>query len=173
MTIVESEPEPVPQKPAKEKNEHKWVQKFEQCVGIIITPIFKSGGIIGNAYYTIGYKFNKKIIAGIGIGFGGYDYDDYNTCHAGGFMIPISINGRYYFKDSHFRPFVDLSTGIDLMIETHREYTKRSSYGLLHVNPSIGVNYEINNRIACFISLGYRYFDYDCHGLSINLGIAL
>lgn len=167
VTVVKPKSEPKAPKTKKEKS-----QKIEQSSGIVITAVLKSSGIIGNAYYTIGYKFNENIVAGGGVGLGGYDYDDYDTCHSGGFIIPIYLNGRYYLGKNKFRPFLNLSIGTDVFLETHREATKRSSYGLLDINPSIGVCYKLNNKLDFFISAGYRYFDYDCHGLSFNIGLS-
>ena len=62
VTVVKPKSEPKAPKTKKEKS-----QKIEQSSGIVITAVLKSSGIIGNAYYTIGYKFNENIVAGGGV----------------------------------------------------------------------------------------------------------
>ena len=97
-----------------------------------------------------GYRFNSYLRAGGGIGFGIID--------GGDLTLPLYANIRGYFTKSRLKPFMDISIGYDI------------TFGEFYLHPNFGADFRINDKLSCYLSVGYRldgYFD-DC--LSINLG---
>lgn len=123
---------------------------FEQSVSLCFATELTDAGVVIDLHYMAGYRFNSYLRAGGGIGFGIID--------GGDLTLPLYANIRGYFTKSRLKPFMDISIGYDI------------SFGEFYLHPNFGADFRINDKLSCYLSVGYRldgYFD-DC--LSINLG---
>ena len=160
---IESEPEPKPKKTLVPTG-----RGFEQSVEVgghlcleDISDLFVS------AEYIAGYRFNNYLFLGGGTGL--------EWCIYGGDLaIPIYANARLYLlPKSRWQPFVSLSLGALVPLAVGWNYRYNYDGTQLHINPTIGVNYRINNKYSCYLNLGYMprwlyYYNDPC--LTIRLG---
>ena len=120
-----------------------------------------------SAEYIAGYRFNNYLFLGGGTGL--------EWCIYGGDLaIPIYANARLYLlPKSRWQPFVSLSLGALVPLAVGWNYRYNYDGTQLHINPTIGVNYRINNKYSCYLNLGYMprwlyYYNDPC--LTIRLG---
>ena len=174
------------------------VRRFEQHVAVNTDIMFNDWGLIGGGTYTAGRRFNNYIFLGGGIGCSWYEcfdsqyfYDYYNSSgieySSSGLAIPIFAKFRCYFTKTKVKPFFDLSFGMDILIEEWSQYHYRhndttghidytfdgsSCYPAIHINPTLGLSIQLNNKLDMYLSTGFRYFGWEWIGLSLNLGFA-
>lgn len=172
------------EKPKKPKKPNKTLapieRGFEQSVEVGTAPGLGYGNLFVSAEYIAGYRFNNYLFLGGGTGLEWY-------IHGGDLAIPIYANARLYLlPKSRWQPFVSLSLGalVPITEDDGIRYDYNYDGTQLHINPTIGVNYRINNKYSCYLNLGYMprwtyyyyngYFDYtskdDDHCLTIRLG---
>lgn len=112
---------------------------------------FAIGGdlILGNPSFTIGRTYKERLFLGIGTG-----------CHFDLYMgfeeiiIPILIHSRFYLNNiqipltPNFKgsPYIALSTGVDLILP--------GTYVGFHLNPALGIDFPLYNKIAFYTSIG-------------------
>lgn len=89
-----------------------------------------------------GYQFNEHISAGLGVGFEAF-LDGDNK----GALLPLTLDFRYYMKKGKFTPVLNLNGGYSIGVE--------NSSGLA-ANPSVGIKYFFNNKMAGLFNLGYK-----------------
>ena len=159
------------------------VRGFEQHATVNTDVIFTDFGFAIGGTYTAGYRFNDHIFLGGGTGFGYYSYTWYTSdgwdSYYGG-VIPIYAKFRSYFTKTRWKPFFDVTFGMDLMLQTGVDYSNNggyaseggSTYPSINFNPAFGLSCQINKKLEIFLSAGYRLFDWESHGLSLNLGVA-
>lgn len=183
ITIETYTPAPEPKQP-KEKKSFETKRGFEQHATVNTDVIFTDFGFAIGGTYTAGYRFNDYIFLGGGTGFGYYSYTW--TYPSGGFesyyggVIPIYAKFRSYFTKTRWKPFFDVTFGMDLLLQTyHRNFGFNNdyhevseTYPTINFNPAFGLSCQINKKLEIFLSAGYRLFDYENHGLSLNLGVA-
>lgn len=158
------------------------VRGFEQHIAVNTDPIFTDYGFVIGGTYTAGYRFNNYIFLGGGLGcsyyyYEWYDYSGYAEWY-GGVVIPIYAKFRSYFTKTRWKPFFDITFGMDFMLQTtygndNYGYSEGGgTYPSINFNPAFGISCQINKKLEMFLSAGYRLFDWECHGMSINLGFA-
>ncbi len=164
ITIETYEPKPEP-KPKKTLTPIE--RGFEQSVEVGVHPNIDGEDVFLNLEYIAGYRFNDYIFTGVGTGLElllGY----YSLA------MPIYANARLYLlPKSRWQPFVSLSLGALVPLAVGFNYRYNYDGTQLHINPTIGVNYRINNKYSCYLNLGYMprwLYYYDDHCLTIRLG---
>ncbi|MBR7183705.1 MAG: hypothetical protein IKD41_06935 [Alistipes sp.] len=157
---IETEPEPKPKKTFAPIE-----RGFEQSVEVgVHSELFYDVSISGE--YIAGYRFNNYLFLGGGTGLEWY-------INGGDCAIPIYANARLYLlPKSRWQPFVSLSLGALVPIAEGSGFYHYDGTPL-HINPTIGVNYQINNKYSCYLNLGYMprwlyYYNDPC--LTIRLG---
>ena len=182
ITIETYTPAPEPKQP-KEKKSFETKRGFEQHATVNTDVIFTDFGFAIGGTYTAGYRFNDYIFLGGGTGFGYYSYTwidssgNFESYYGG--VIPIYAKFRSYFTKTRWKPFFDVTIGMDLMLQTGVDYSNNggyaseggSTYPSINFNPAFGLSRQINKKLEIFLSAGYRLFDYENHGLSLNLGV--
>lgn len=171
ITIETYTPAPEPE-PKKEKKILPIEKGFEQSVELGTTPDFVYGFWFLSAEYIAGYRFNDIFFVGGGTGI---DWE----VSSGSLAIPLYATTRaYILPKSRWQPFFGLSLGTVFRVsELEDWYYNHKDVGL-HLNPSIGVNYRINQKYSCYCAVGYMYRDmehkyykdYSASCLSIKLG---
>ena len=164
IETYEPKPEPKPKKPKKTLTHTG--RGFEQSVEVGVSPDLDMDAFL-NLEYIAGYRFNDYIFTGGGTGLEWY-------MNGGALAMPIYANARIFLlPKSRWQPFISLSLGAIVPIAA-----SGSKYQP-HINPTVGVNYRINNKYSCYINLGYMprwtycdsyygYLYYNC--LTIRLG---
>ena len=165
ITIETYEPKPEP-KPKKPKKTFASIERgFEQSVEVETAPGLGYGNLFVSAEYIAGYRFNNYLFLGGGTGLEWY-------INGGDCAIPIYANARLYLlPKSRWQPFISLSLGVLAPIADSDGECYDGTQ--LHINPTIGVNYRINNKYSCYLNLGYMprwlyYYNDPC--LTIRLG---
>ena len=140
-------------------------QGFEQSVEVSVNP---GDEIFASAEYIAGYRFNSYLFLGGGTGL--ELLLNYNSL-----AMPIYANARLYLlPKSRWQPFISLSLGA--IVPIANDGSEQHNGIQPHINPSVGVNYRINNKYSCYINLGYmpRWTIYESsyifHDLTIRLG---
>ena len=169
---IETEPEPKPKKTLAPTE-----RGFEQSVEVSVNPGDPYSEIFASAEYIAGYRFNSYLFLGGGTGLE-------LLLNHNSLAMPIYANARLYLlPKSRWQPFVSLSLGAIVPIANDG---REQHNGIQpHINPSVGVNYRINNKYSCYLNLGYMprwtiyedtsysyhrdyYYDYNC--FTIRLG---
>lgn len=169
ITIETYEPKPEP-KPKKTLAPTE--RGFEQSVEVGVNPGDPYSEIFASAEYIAGYRFNSYLFLGGGTGL--ELLLNYNSL-----AMPIYANARLYLlPKSRWQPFISLSLGAIVPIAASGSEYHRGIQP--HINPTVGVNYRINNKYNCYINLGYMprwthycglhclNYDYNC--FTIRLG---
>lgn len=99
-----------------------------------------------------GYRFNKKLAAGVGFGAG------YNTTFSFGTWIdastiPVFAYARYYPIDKRVKPYIAGSLGYGFR---DRNAFGANHSGGLYFEPEIGVNFSSRRRIRFTLSIGQQ-----------------
>ncbi len=128
-----------------------------------------------NFNYIFGYRFNNLLYLGIGTGFN-YTIDDsyYNfysdrsslvngeECNLGirSAFIPLFLHARAYFTRSRWQPFVALSTGTNIALESgffkvkqndvYRKYNGTN----LFIEPMIGISCRTSSKFSINLQVG-------------------
>ena len=165
---IETEPEPKPKKPLAPTE-----RGFEQSVEVSVNPCDPYSEIFASAEYIAGYRFNSYLFLGGGTGLE-------LLLNHNSLAMPIYANARLYLlPKSRWQPFVSLSLGA--IVPIANDGREQHDGIQRHINPTVGVNYRINNKYSCYLNLGYmprwteyerygfqRDYDYDC--VTIRLG---
>lgn len=77
--------------------------------------------------WSLGYQFNPHWYLGGGLGFCYNDEFESST-----YFVPIFVNGRYYFKEGKFTPFIDCKLGYNMC-------TKSDYDGGIFLGGAIGI----------------------------------
>lgn len=168
------------EKPKKEWKAVPIEKGFEQSVELGAGPAVDDDLCFLSAEYIAGYRFNDIFFVGGGTGFD-WEVDE------GSLAMPIFANIRAYaMPKSRWQPVFGLSAGVvfkvDGVDDDYGYNTEHSPIGI-HLNPTIGVNYRINQKYSCYCTVGYmlktveeyhngnRYdWIYSANCLSIKLG---
>lgn len=191
VEVIEPEPEAPP---VKKVEVDKGVRHFAELeIGL---PIIKTGywydcsaTAIG-ANYEIGYKFNKTIFLGAGLGIGYLDTDSFwehefgETCENcgdneyDGVYAKLFINSKIYFTKTKVQPYLDLSVGGIYFKQGHSwsnsdDCDINKKVGVV-LNPQIGVNFKLKNKGAIFATVGGNIMpDYSPEGyFTLKIGYA-
>ena len=166
IETYEPKPEPKPKKPKKTLSPTE--RGFEQSVEVGVSPNLAEGQVFLNLEYIAGYRFNNYLFLGGGTGLEWYMSGE-------DLAIPIYANARLYLlPKSRWQPFVSLSLGalVPITEDDGIRYDYNYDGTQLHINPTIGVNYRINNKYSCYLNLGYMprrtYYYYNGYGHTMN-----
>lgn len=187
ITTIRTYEKEIPQKvkSSKQVKATSASRGFESHVAANSDLMFNDFGNIFGANYTAGYRFNDYLFLGGGVGFSYYSChwgyttmygDDSRYRKSSGYVIPIYAKFRSYFTKTSWKPFFDLSLGMDLCVENFYKnindhiYSSSSTFPGIHINPALGVSYQLNQKLEIYLSTGFRYFGNDWCGMSINLG---
>lgn len=96
-----------------------------------------------------GFQFNRKVSAGLGVGFTYYN-DPLS-------LLPLFIDFKYQFPAESIRPFFFLKSGYNISLLTDRDAAVNSHSGGLLLNPGLGLHFETSGNIAWHISAGYNF----------------
>ena len=106
---------------------------------------------VGMAIANAGYRFNKRLYAGAGVG--------YISIEGRESLIPLFVSGRLNLTKKKITPYVDFNIGYS--ISTKPDY---ESYGVtekfgggLFMNPSLGVNFNFTKNYGMDWSVGYLH----------------
>lgn len=95
-----------------------------------------------------GYRISQRFSAGIGTGF-----ENYNTV-----LAPVFAEGRYYFLQRNFSPFVALQAGYGIPVNNYRDYSGAWTHkGGVMANATVGIRNYLSNNVALVLSAGYRH----------------
>ena len=134
------------EKPKKEWKAVPIEKGFEQSVELGVSPALGDDLCFLSAEYIAGYRFNDILFVGGGTGFD-WEVDE------GSLAMPIFANIRAYaMPKSRWQPVFGLSAGVVFKVDgvdDDRYTTEHSPIGI-HLNPTIGVNYRINQKYSCF-----------------------
>lgn len=101
-----------------------------------------------SAQTVSGYRFSKRLAAGIGVGIESFDIP----------LAPLFAEGRYYLSKGTFSPFVALQAGYALPLENYRDDTFGwRNKGGITANANIGIRNYFTENIALVISVGFRH----------------
>lgn len=134
--------------------------------------------------YIAGYRVNKYLYAGAGIGLdfnlnGGYvrrlhtiSYYDLNNFYIPRFSIPLYIHCRIYMSKKRFQPFFALSMGGDIRLPLREEaevYGGGEYYGNatlltnvkfstsgLFMEPMLGLDVRLSSKVSINLQLGSK-----------------
>ncbi len=129
----------------------------------------------GGVNYMLGYRFNKNLLAGVGVGyeFGGdyFSISDWNlwSKNERESAVPLYLHGRYYFSAYRWAPFVGLSAGAYLVGESDCEVPVNYSGSGIElvssgscmapfVDLNVGYNYRITPKQDLAFYVGIKYF---------------
>lgn len=151
--------------------------KFHYTKGLFYSLQFGGGVVdegdssVGQLEAIIGYRFNKKIAAGLGFG------TSYNSTFSFGTWleaaaIPVFAYGRYYPFDQKVKPFVAGKLG--WAFPDQNAFNGDHNGGVL-IQPEIGINFASRRRMRFLLSLGQqiqnirgRELDFDPFGNRIE-----
>jgi hypothetical protein len=96
-----------------------------------------------------GYRFNRQLSVGVGIGW---------HIYPGLLLMPLFADIRFHFSKHGISPFLDAAIGYSFtQMEVIGFESSKDYYGGLLVNPAFGVRFPIRSRFAFIMSFGYRY----------------
>ncbi len=126
---------------------------FEQSVELGAGPALDDDLCFLSAEYIAGYRFNDIFFVGGGTGI------DWEVSE-GSLAIPLYATTRaYILPKSRWQPFFGLSLGTVFRVSEFDDWGYNHKDVGLHLNPSIGVNYRINQKYSCYCAVGYMYRD--------------
>ena len=129
--------------------------KYHYTKGFFASLQFGGGESVSQAALILGYRFNKKLAAGIGFG-NSYNYSsNFNI----GFgtetnSTPVFAYGRYYHFDTKVKPFIAAKVGWG--------FPNQNAFGGDHeggflVQPEIGVNFASRRHFRFLLSIGQQF----------------
>jgi len=118
--------------------------------------VLKSGldGLAGESstsfrvWVVNGYRFNRKVSAGLGVGFSYYN-DPLS-------LLPLFIDFKYLFPADKISPFFFLKSGYNISLLTDTETAVNSHSGGLLLNPGLGLQFETDGKLSWQVSAGYN-----------------
>ena len=120
----------------------------------------------GGLDYIAGYRFNRWLYAGVGLGLSFEDGDDYYYYKYDDlrpeFTVPLYLHAKAYVNlaNKRYAPFFALSTGVNIAtdLEVRDEYYNPT---YLFIEPAVGLSYRLTSKINTYLQLGMNL-----HGLS-------
>lgn len=132
--------------------------KFHYTKGFFYS--FRFGGMNSDGFenetsefsFIGGYRFNKMLAAGLGIG------GSYNSTRSFGTLIdastiPVFAYARFYPLDKKIKPFIGSSLGWGFQ---NAEASGAVHTGGLYFQPEIGVNFSSRRRLRFTLSIGQQ-----------------
>jgi hypothetical protein len=107
-------------------------------------------GTVPSFLAVAGYQFNKHLSAGIGSGVEAYHIS----------MMPLFAEGRYYFLNDHYTPFINLKSGYAFPLENGKDNLrniKLISHGGIMAGAEVGFIKSLSPKTFLTFSIGYRY----------------
>jgi hypothetical protein len=109
-----------------------------------------------------GYRFNKHISAGIGVGLDQYIFENYseNGYQTGETYLPVFTDVRVFMGKGKTQPFFSQAIGYMFCVRELEEFRDSDYYnniGGIMINPAIGVTTALSENTALNFSLGYRF----------------
>ncbi len=95
-----------------------------------------------------GYQFNRKVSAGLGVGFAYYN-DPLS-------LLPLFIDFKYQFPGDNLHPFLFLKSGYNISLLTDRDATVNSHSGGFLLNPGLGLQFETSEELAWYVTAGFN-----------------
>lgn len=95
-----------------------------------------------------GYRFNRKVSAGLGVGFSYYN-DPLS-------LLPLFIDFKYQFPTENINPYFFLKSGYNISLLTDTDTPVNSHSGGLLLNPGIGLRFETDGKLDWHISAGFN-----------------
>lgn len=105
------------------------------------------GGSIGGKYL-----FTDNIGAGLNVGYYSFGYD-FPGIDESMYMVPIALNGSYYFMTDNFRPYAGLDLGAYILGSTFEGSDSETEFGLA---PVVGMQYYFNDSFGLNANLKYN-----------------
>ena len=137
----------------------------------------------GGLDYIAGYRFNRWLYAGVGLGLSFEDGDDYYYYKYDDlrpeFTVPLYLHAKAYVNlaNKRYAPFFALSTGVNIAtdLEVRDEYYNPT---YLFIEPAVGLSYRLTSKINTYLQLGMNlhglsdlYDTYPEFDMSIKLGV--
>ena len=107
-------------------------------------------GTIPSMLGVFGYQLNKHFSAGVGTGVEAYHIS----------MMPVFAEGRYYFLNDSFTPFINLKGGYAFPLENGKDDArnlKLISHGGIMAGAEVGFLKSLSAKTSFTFSIGYRY----------------
>ena len=130
----------------------------------------------GGLDYIAGYRFNRWLYAGVGLGLSFEDGDDYYYYYdyddiRPEFTVPLYLHAKAYINlaNKRYAPFFALSTGVNIASSVEVKYydywysngrynsvTYFDKYNPtnIFVEPAIGFDYRLTSKISAYLQLG-------------------
>ena len=141
-----------------------YISEFDDCY---------KGGID----YIAGFRFNRWLYAGVGLGLSFEAGDDFYRYYSSGddirpeFTVPLYLHAKAYVNlaNKRYAPFFALSTGVNIAGSVEVEYynywysngrynsvTYYDKYNPtnIFVEPAIGFDYRLTSKISAYLQLG-------------------
>ena len=137
----------------------------------------------GGIDYIAGFRFNRWLYAGVGLGLSFEHGDDYFYYYSDDeirpeFTVPLYLHAKAYVNlaNKRYAPFFALSTGVNIAgsveVEYYRSWYSNGRYysdtyfdkynpTYLFVEPAIGFDYRLTSKISAYLQLGLNV-----HGVS-------
>jgi len=127
-----------------EKNENKSGLEFIQSLNLY-TGSKQSAGFNS----MLSYRFPCRFSAGIGMGFESFNQQ----------VLPVYSEVSYYLMKGKFSPFLFARAGYAISVATEDPYAWNGvTYkGGILAGAGAGLQYQISDRNAVFLSVGFRY----------------
>lgn len=114
---------------------------------------------IYSATLTDGYRFNKYIFTGIGVGFGysdvlyeahvdGSDVTEYRN---NAYLVPVFLNVRANLPCGKVSPFASLNLGYTF--DLNRNFNDAPGF---MIEPAIGIDYNLRGKKAIYLLIGFN-----------------
>lgn len=95
-----------------------------------------------------GFQFNRKVSAGLGLGFNYYN-DPLS-------LLPLFIDFKYLIPADKVSPFFFLKSGYNISLHTDTDVNVNSHTGGLMLNPGLGLQLETAGKLAWHITAGFN-----------------
>ena len=117
----------------------------------------------GGLDYIAGYRFNRWLYAGVGLGLSFEDGDDYyykyhDDIHPE-FTVPLYLHAKAYINlaNKRYAPFFALSTGVNIATDLEVDLGYIEEYynpTYLFIEPAVGFDYRLTSKISAYLQLG-------------------
>ena len=133
----------------------------------------------GGLDYIAGYRFNRWLYAGVGLGLSFENGNDYKARYIRPkFTVPLYLHAKAYVNlaNKRYAPFFALSTGVNIAtdLKDSEEYYNPT---YLFIEPAVGFDYRLTSKISAYLQLGLNVHSVSSHyendaecDMSIKLG---
>lgn len=120
-------------------------------------------GTYSNTTYSAtiveGYRFNKYLYTGIGVGFGysdmlyevDFEGDGVIKYRNNAYLVPIFLNVKATLPCGKISPFVSLNLGYTF--DLNRNFSEAPGF---MVEPAVGIDYNLNSKKAIYFLVGFN-----------------